>query len=222
MSNRRALILLPLIGLTALVYSLLAAASVYTGTIVDKGIAWNLFLAWVPFLIAIAVYDGFRRGVSRTLLVAGGGLWLLFLPNAPYLTTDLKYLRGLEGLPLKYEAVLISTAATVGLVLGFSSLYLMQSVVRRLLGAVNAWLFVVVALILSSFGVYLGRFQRWNSWDVFTQPGALFADLGRAAADPSDHVRAASLAVLFTGFLAVGYLLFYPVARTAIREPNDR
>ena len=77
-------------------------------------------------------------------------------------------------------------------------------------------------LVLSSFGVYLGRFQRWNSWDVVTRPGALLADLSRAAADPSDHVRGVMLAVLFTGFLAVGYLLFYPFARSAIPESSER
>jgi uncharacterized membrane protein len=222
MSNRRAALLFPLIGLTVLVYLLIAAATVYTGAFNDTGIAWNLVLAWIPFLLAVAVYDGFRRGANRTLLVAGGALWLLFFPNAPYLTTDLKYLRGLEGLPLKYEAVLISTAATVGLALGFASLYLMQAVVRRLLGAVNAWFFVVGTLVLSSFGVYLGRFERWNSWDVFTRPGTLLVDLWRAAADPSDHVQGIILAVLFTGFLGAGYLLFYSFARTAIQEPTRR
>jgi len=222
MSTRRAVILLPLVGLSVLVYALMAAATLYTGVFGDGGIAWNLFLAWIPFIIAVAVYDGYRRGANRALLVGGGVLWLLFFPNAPYLTTDLKYLRGLEGLSLKYEVVLLSTAATVGLALGFASLYLMQAVVRRLLGSVNAWFFVVATLALSSFGVYLGRFQRWNSWDVFTRPGALLSDLLQAAGDPSDHLHAFGLAVMFTAFLAAGYLLFYPFARAALQEPNRR
>ena len=222
MSTRRAVILLPLVGLTVLVYALMAAATLYTGVFGDGGIAWNLFLAWIPFVIAIAVYDGYRRGANRALLLGGAALWLLFFPNAPYLTTDLKYIRGLEGLSLKYEVVLLSTAAAVGLALGFASLYLMQAVVRRLFGSVNAWFFVFATLVLSSFGVYLGRFERWNSWDVFTRPGALLADLSRAAAAPSDHMRGVMLAVLFTGFLAVGYLLFYPFARAALQEPTRR
>ena len=222
MSSRRAVIVLPLVGLSVLVYALMAAATLYTGVFGDGGVAWNLFLAWIPFIIAVAVYDGYRRGANRALLVSGGVLWLLFFPNAPYLTTDLKYLRGLEGLSFKYEVVLLSTAATVGLALGFASLYLMQAVVRRLLGSVNAWFFVVATLVLSSFGVYLGRFQRWNSWDVFTRPGALLSDLLRAAGDPSDHLHAVGLAVVFTAFLGAGYLLFYPFARAALQEPNRR
>ena len=125
----------------------------------------------------------------------------------------MKYLRGLDAVPLFYESVLISTAAITGLALGFTSLFLMQAVVRRVAGARRAWLFVLGVLALSSFGVYLGRFKRWNSWDVFAQPEAILADLWRAAIDPSDHVRAAALAGLFATFLAVSYIAFYAFAR---------
>jgi uncharacterized membrane protein len=218
MSHRRIATFASLLGLTLLVYAMIGVRVAYSGNTSEGGLLWNLILAWIPFILAVAVYDGLRRGAARTPLVVGGVLWLLFFPNAPYLVTDLKYLRGVNGVPLVYEVVVTSTAAIVGLALGYGSLYLMQAVVRRLAGAVNAWFFVLGTLALSSFGVYLGRFQRWNSWDVFSQPGALFADLWRAATDPGDHVRAAELAVLFTGFLAASYLVFYSFARSAVRS----
>ena len=73
--------------------------------------------------------------------------------------------------------MLLSAAAGAGLLLGFASLYAMQAVIRRAMGTLTAWLFVVGVLGLSSFGVYLGRIQRWNSWDVFTRPRVLATDL---------------------------------------------
>ena len=135
--------------------------------------AWNLLLAWIPFVVALHVYDGYRRQASRLSLWAGGLLWLVFFPNAPYIVTDFKHLRTWTGAPIWFDVVLVSAAAWCGLLLGFMSLYLLQAVVRRALGTVNAWVFVFAVLALSSFGIYLGRFLRWNSWDVFTRPGVL-------------------------------------------------
>jgi uncharacterized membrane protein len=213
MSPRSVATFASLIAMTLLVYAMIGARIVYSGNTTDVGLMWNLFLAWIPFIVAVALYYSYRRGAPRTPLVVGGLLWFLFFPNAPYLVTDLKYLRGTDGIVFVYESAVISAAAVAGLAFGFVSLYLMQAVVRRAFGAVNAWLFVLVTLALSSFGVYLGRIQRWNSWDVIARPEALCADLWRAAADPSDHVRAAELAVLFAAFLAGSYLVFYAFAR---------
>ena len=139
-----------------------------------QNLVWNLFLAWIPFAIALYIYDGYRR--ARCACRSGAGaVWLVFFPNAPYIVTDFKWLRVSAGAPLWYDVVLVSAAAWCGLLLGFVSLYLMQAVIRRL------WARSCVALrlrhlALGSFGVYLGRFQRWNSWDVFTRPRVLAQD----------------------------------------------
>lgn len=221
MSDRRLATLASLLGLTFLVYAAVGARMAYSGNTHFVSLVWNLFLAWIPFVLALAVYDGLRRGAGRTPLVVSGALWLLFLPNAPYIVTDLKYVGEWLGAPIWYDAGLASAAAGIGLVLGFASLYLMQAVVRRVAGTVNAWFFVVGALALSSFGVYLGRFQRWNSWDVFVQPGAVFADLWGAATNPADHLGAAAVAVLFAGFLGAGYLVFYSFLNAAASSSRD-
>ena len=92
--------------------------------------------------------------------------------------------------------------------LGLTSLFLIHAVARRLLGASNAWALVVGVLTVSSFGIYLGRVQRWNSWDVFLRPGALLGDVLE-----SFHVRPIALTVLLTSFLFVSYLVFYSFAR---------
>lgn len=222
MSDRRLAILGSLLGLTLLVYAMVAVRVAYSGSPHYGALVWNLFLAWIPCLLALAVYDGFRRGAARFPLLAGGVLWLLFFPNAPYIVTDLKHLRTWEGAPIWFDVVLVSAAAWAGLALGFISLYLMQTVVRRLVGAVNAWLFVLVVLSLSSFGIYLGRFQRWNSWDVFTSPGRMAHNIWPHVAQPHEHPRTVAVTILFTAFLGATYLVFYSFARTGAAELPDR
>lgn len=209
MSDRRLATLGSLLGLTLLVYAMVAVRVAYTDSLHYAALVWNLFLAWIPFLVALVVYDRYQRGSARLPLLAGGVVWLLFFPNAPYIVTDLKYLGNWDGAPIWFDVVLASAAAWAGLALGFLSLYLMQAVVRRLLGALNAWLFVLVVLALGSFGIYLGRFQRWNSWDVFTQPGALLSDLQAGLTSPADQAKALAVTVLFTAFLGATYLVFY-------------
>jgi uncharacterized membrane protein len=221
MSNRRFATIASLLGLTLLVYAMVGVRVAHSGTLHFVNLVWNLFLAWIPFGLALLVDDGFRRGAPRKLLVLGGGLWLLFIPNAPYITTDLKYVGDWGGAPLWYDFALAGAAATIGLALGFFSLYLMERIVGRVAGAVSAWLFVAGVLVLSSLGVLLGRFQRWNSWDVFTRPGSLFDDLWTAATSPAEHVRLLVLGVLFTGFLGACYLVFYSLARASLRQPTD-
>jgi uncharacterized membrane protein len=140
-------------------------------------------------------------------------LWLLFFPNAPYIVTDLKYVGGSGGVPVLYDVLLLSAAAWTGLLLGLTSLFLVHAVARRLLGAANAWALVVGVLALSSFGIYLGRVQRWNSWDVFVRPGVLLGDLAQGVLDPLGHPRPIAVTILFTSFLLVSYLVFYSLAR---------
>ena len=174
----------------------------------SANLVWNLVLAWVPFVLALVVYDGFRRGVSRGPLLVGAGLWLLFLPNAPYLLTDFKYLREWQGVPGWYDVLLLAVASGTGLALGFVSLYLVHAIARRILRPAGSSVFVVAVLGLTSLGVYIGRFERWNSWDVFAQPASLLSDVAGWLSDPLEHGRAVVLMGLFTAFLTLAYGLF--------------
>jgi uncharacterized membrane protein len=215
-SDRRIAAFAALVLLSLFVVAMIAVRVARTGGLGHVGIAWNLALAWIPFLLALFVYDRFRVGASRPTLVAGALLWLLFFPNAPYLVTDLKHLDGMGQVPLWYDLVLLSSAAWAGLLLGFVSLYLMQAVVRRLWGPAAAWTFAGSVLALSSFGIYLGRFLRWNSWDVFVRPRSVLGDLWSGLADPLAHPRPVAVTILFTGFLAVTYAVFYAFARLGL------
>ena len=172
----------------------------YPGVPQHGGIAWNLLLAWIPFLVALLVHE--RPTLARSAPAFAGAclLWLLFLPNAPYLVTDLKYIGSHGDVPVLYDVVLLSAAAWAGLLLGLTSLFFMHVLWRRLIGVPRAWALVVGVLGLSSFGIYLGRVQRWNSWDLFTRPGSLFTQIAHGLLDPDSHARPIALTVLLASF----------------------
>jgi uncharacterized membrane protein len=185
----------------------------YPGVPQQGGIAWNLFLAWIPFVVALLVHERPTLAPSTPAFAAACLLWLVFLPNAPYLVTDLKYVGGHGGVPVLYDLVLLSAAAWAGLLLGLTSLFFMHVVWRRLIGVARAWAFVVAVLALSSFGIYLGRVQRWNSWDLVTRPGSLLGQIAEGLLEPESHARPMGLTVLLTSFLLASYLVFYSFAR---------
>jgi uncharacterized membrane protein len=184
---------------------------------------WNLILAWIPLLIALIVYDRYRRGRPLLLLAPALVLWLLFLPNAPYIVTDFVHLSAGSPAPLWLDGVEVSAFAWTGMLLGFVSLYLVHAVARHRLGAVPSWIGVLGVLALISVGVYLGRVKRWNSWDLLTQPGARLAQLHAHLGDPASLTRAVGISLAVTCLLATAYLVFYvlmavrlePVARRA-------
>ena len=215
-SRRRLAVVGSLALLTALAVAMVVARVVYTGQNTYANLIWNLALAWIPLLLALFVYDAARRGVRRWVLWTAGFAWLLFFPNAPYLMTDFQLLRDWTEAPIWFDVVLLSTAAWTGLTLGFASLYLVHVVVRRWIGPVTVWAGVALVLLLTSFGIYLGRFERWNSWDVVSRPGPLLRSVADRLTDPDP--RTAGVTAVFTAFLALAYGAFYSVIRLGVGE----
>ena len=110
---------------------------VYADAFGYAGLAWNLFLAWLPMIAALTAYN-LKRSDTRgvwVLIVPCVFLWLLFFPNAPYILTDLLHLRARDGVPLWYDLILLIVFAWTGTFLGLVSLYLMHLLVRRAAGA---------------------------------------------------------------------------------------
>jgi uncharacterized membrane protein len=217
-SDRRIAVVASLAGLSLFVLGMLAVRMLYTGTSVHGWLAWNLFLAWVPFLLALLLYERARAGASWRVLAPLGLLWLAFFPNAPYLITDLKHLGHGAQVPVLYDVLLLSAAAWLGLLLGLTSLFLVHAVARRLVGVLDAWALVAVVLALSSFGIYLGRVQRWNSWDLVVHPASIGDQIGSGLLHPLSHPRPIGLTVLLTSFLLMSYLALYSFARLSAIE----
>jgi uncharacterized membrane protein len=175
---------------------------------------WNLFLAWLPLGFALLARDSQRLRPDRTWRFFGlAGLWLLFVPNAPYIFTDLIHLWTSFRLQFWIDLTLILLCALTGLVLGFVSLYLMQSIVAQRFGRVTSWLFVALATGLCSFGIYLGRFLRFNSWDVFLRPGKIYHGLDAWADSSMINTTSAAFLVIFFLFFFIAYVMLYALTR---------
>jgi uncharacterized membrane protein len=221
-SRRRLATILGLLAGSLSCVALVLVRNVHTGNVNFRYLIWNLFLAWIPFALAVFVYDRWRRRRRGLLLVCLGALWLLFFPNAPYIATDFVHLQRDPLAPFWYDAVTIASFAWMGLLLGFASLYLMQTVVRQWRGAVAGWIFAVVAIGLGSLGIYLGRFLRLNSWDALEHPSVLPRIAHAVARDPFAYQEAIAVTVLFTLALTFAYLLLYSFAALGLELDAER
>jgi uncharacterized membrane protein len=136
--------------------------------------------------------------------------WLAFFPNALYIVTDLVHLELESPVPKWFDALLLFSSAVLGLILAFISLYrveafLSKTVSRKLLAPL-----ILLILFLGSFGVYLGRFLRWNSWDIINNPFQLLLSIGYRIVSPFDHVQTWGITVVFTVFF---YLLYVAIKK---------
>jgi len=205
---------------SAVCLGLVCAQIVWTGNIRYGFLAWNLFLAWLPLAFALLAQERFQQAAARNWRFAGlAGAWLLFFPNAPYIFTDLIHLTARFSAHFWVDLVLILSCALTGLVLGFVSLYLMQGLVKRMLGGPASWLFIAGVAGLSGFGVWLGRFLRFNSWDVLCRPVELCSGLGFWVANPRGHRASLAFPALFGTFLFITYLMLYALTHLRHAQP---
>jgi uncharacterized membrane protein len=183
---------------------------------------WNLLLAWIPFVFALVVYDRYRRGSELARLAPAALVWLLFLPNAPYIFTDFIHLSADARAPLWFDGTVLSAFSWTGVLLGFVSLYLVHAVVRHRFGARVGWAVALGALTLTSAGVYLGRFLRWNSWDLIVRPGRRLAEIAPRLTDPAALTRAGATTLLLTALLAATYGAFYALVGLRLEPRLER
>jgi uncharacterized membrane protein len=214
---------MPMLALTfasAACVALVLARILWTGDLRYTFLAWNLFLAWLPLIFALLASEKYQHAsASNWHFVSLAGAWLLFFPNAPYIFTDLIHLTASFYVHFWVDLTLILLCAFTGLVLGFVSLYLMQSVVARLFGRPASWLFITAVAALSGFGIYLGRFLRFNSWDVVFRPRQVYHGIGHWVANPLANANSLAFPILFGTFLFVSYLMLYALTHLRPAQP---
>jgi len=205
-----------LLGATVAVGGVVALRVLVSGRLGYAILGWNLMLAWVPLLLALAANRQHRASAGSNWRFLGlSALWLLFFPNAPYIFTDLVHLNTWFRGHYWIDLAMISMTALTGFVLGFLSLFLMQSIVSSRHGWKAGWVFVITVSGLAGLGVYLGRFLRWNSWDAALHPFGISRDVFNLAAHPMAHARHLEFQAAFGMFLLLGYMVLYAMTQLA-------
>ena len=167
-------------------------------------LAWNLVLAAIPLMLALMIEAASALG-ARAGVLALTVLWVVFLPNAPYLVTDPVFHLGYDAaLPLWYDVLLFVVFAATGLAFGLSSVHRLHRLARRRLGAATVWVIIATVLAASSFGIFLGRFEQLNSWDILLRPFGVVSEL----VSQVSPLPAAAFTAGFTLFLLAAYTVF--------------
>jgi uncharacterized membrane protein len=210
--------------LSSLLAGLLFAGRVYINrNSTFRFLVWNLFLAWLPYLCSLCIVLLHQRYPRRWwLLVIPSALWLVFLPNAPYIITDLWHLQERRPVPPWYDIGMFAAFAWTGLFLAVASLNAMQNIVRGYLGRVVSWLFAFGAIALSGLGIYLGRFLDWNSWDLIFHPRAVLIDVATRLIHPIRNAQAYGVTIMFAAFFLVCYVTFVSVEHRQAEQVKNQ
>lgn len=167
---------------------------------------WNLFLSVIPFALALGIYHYRNQKYAKWLLWPSILLWLAFLPNAPYLITDLIHIRPRAFMPLWYDTFTFFAFAWSGLLFGIGSLQLIGAILEEKWGSKWSLFAILSVILLCSFGIAAGRFLRWNSWDLLAQPFMILDDISSLLVNPLTYKNIWGMAMLFSAFLSIVFL----------------
>jgi uncharacterized membrane protein len=193
-----------LLGMSGLSLLLFCLGVIRGNGLGDWYLIWNLFLAWVPFILAcVLVRQLDHKEWSSWTGILLTFLWVLFLPNSFYMVSDYIHLEDMPRSSVLFDALTFTLFIMNGLLLGFSSMYLVQAAMRkRRVRRLHYELLAALLLLLCSFAIYLGRDLRWNSWDVLLSPAGILFDVSERIIDPLGHPLAITTTAMFFVFLA--------------------
>ena len=176
---------------------------------------WNLFLAFLPWLLtSVAVIRNVKSRIAMLVIMA---VWLLFFPNCLYILTDLIHLRRVENAPLWLDLILVLSFAWAGLCFGFGSLMDIEYFMKEKFGAsAKIVTFLSACMIyMAAFGIYMGRFWRWNSWDLLGNPAELMHFMFDRFTDTGNNYRMVGFTILMGTLLNFMYFSVRYVRRKA-------
>lgn len=183
-----------LIAMTLFCFAISITRYLITDTKVFLFLNWNLFLALIPWTISsLMLINNLNKKLPLVLLIIS---WVLFFPNSPYILTDLFHLRLHGSAPVWFDLVLILSFAWTGLVYGLTSLMDIEKMLSNYLNRKWTNTIIVSFLFLAGFGIYLGRYLRWNSWDIIQNPLGLAGDIIDRFINPFSHPRTWGMTLL--------------------------
>lgn len=199
--------LLALVLLFSFNFGLTIFRIAYTGGGYFLFLIWNLFLAFIPFVfIQMALW--FEKHKLPNLGILGiAALSLLFLPNSPYIMTDLFHLKYWKhSAPLWFDTMMIFSYAATGIVLFYATLLGMEKLLKKYLPASIVGFSMLIIIFLNAFGIYLGRYMRFNSWDIISNPMGLIGEILERFVDPISHTRTWGMTLSYGILFLIGFL----------------
>lgn len=201
---------------------LCAVRVIITGNPTYIFLVWNLFLAVIPFGISNWLY--FKRGhaIPRWKLLLLLLCWLLFIPNSFYILTDLFHLPRFGGVPRWFDLLLLLSFACNGLLLGIISLRKIELVLENRRGKRLSLLFVIGVMWLIAIGIYLGRYLRFNSWDILVNPLAILRETAYIVFNPLDNLSVWGMVMGYTAFMSLMYIMIKELGKSLFKANENR
>jgi len=183
---------------------LLSARILTSGTLSYAFLAWNLVLAYIPFAISIWLTKHKELLNQRTIRVFAVSIWILFMPNSFYILTDLFHLENMASGHPWFDLTLILSFAWNGILLGVLSIRKMEMLLASKGKFISA-VVICAVMWLNAFGIYIGRFLRFNSWDVIANPFTLFGEISEIIFNPYDYRYVWGMSFCFAVFMIILY-----------------
>ena len=193
-------------------FLLLTARTVYTGGLTFAFLVWNLFLAFVPYFLSYTLTQRPAWIESKWKFASIFIAWLLFVPNSFYMITDLFHLYDSYSVPRWYDLLLIFCFAWNALLMGILSVRHMEKIVQAMWLYRFDWFFVYPVMLLNALGVYIGRYLRFNSWDIVSNPFWLIADMVHLLLHPVQYKSGWGMIICFSFFLSILYMTLRKLA----------
>lgn len=194
----------------------------YTGNARFIFLGFNLVLAWIPMAVSMLMLPMQNKWQHKLLFWPMFATWLAFFPNSPYIITDLLHLKHRADAPFWFDCLMISSFAWVGLLLGLLSLRNIHLLLGRLYNKTFALVTVLISSLLCGYGIYLGRFLRWNSWDIINNPTELMSDVLVRFIHPFTYPRAHLMAIVGAGLIITSYMVIQQLSeQEKISNPKN-
>ncbi|MCA9337438.1 DUF1361 domain-containing protein [Candidatus Saccharibacteria bacterium] len=185
-------------------------------------LAWNLFLAWLPLLFALGLRLSLHarpwlswQNIGLTIL------WLGFLPNSFYIMSDLIHLQSSGDTAVLYDIAMISSFVINGLILGYISVYIVHMQLLKRLSARASNAIIGAVFIACGFAIYLGRYLRWNTWDIILNPAGILFDLSERVINPILHGETYLITLVFSVVLISVYAVVYELVKLIARSEQS-
>jgi len=185
---------------------LLAARVIITAYLTYVFLAWNLFLAFLPYAITEWIWARPRMAKNKVMLSGFMSLWMLFIPNSFYILTDLFHLDDFHSAPKWFDLLMIFSFAWNGLLLGLMSVRKTELILEVISGRGFSLFIVFMVMWLNAFGIYIGRYLRFNSWDIITQPFSLFNEMFEVLLHPVRNKMEWGMITVYAFFMTVLYI----------------